>query len=356
MTEETLAPAAAEPITVTDDAGSPTPPEPQPQEAAEAPKAPSRREAFERAFKALDDRDTGQKSPPEDSASDDGRPRGPDGKFIAKNEGEVALKQPAKPEDVKTEADKAPVSEAPSRFSADAKAAWKDAPEAVRGEINRAISELESGLRMKDEQLAPLKPFFDMAQQHGVTVHGALGNYIRMEQALAKDLPTGMKLLAQNFGMTLEDFLAAVGGQAASAAPESEKDREILALNQKISQLQQQIGGVQETFQTQQHNTIMGQVEQFAAQNPRFDELSGEIVKLLQTGYASDLKTAYEIADRLNPAPQPEPPATPAPKPQQRQALSVTGAPNAGSNPGNRQPSASRTEALQRAFSASGLT
>lgn len=357
MTDEALSPAPAEPQAISEAPEAAQEPQEQPkapEPKAEAPKAaPSRQDALEKAFKTLEERDapkaeakteTKPDAKPEkaEAKSDGEQPRGPDGKFAPKE---------AKPEgaEVKAEkpAEKAPVSDAPSRFSVDARAAWKDAPESVRGEVNRAISELERGIQQKDEQLAPLKPYFDLAKQHGVTVHETLGNYLRMENALRANPAQGLQMLADRLGFDLTTM---------KPADSDVKDRKIAGLEQTINELRQQVGGVTQSIQQQREASTLQQVEAFASQNPRFDELSGEIAKLLQTGYASDLKTAYEIADRLNPAPQPEPPAPPAPPLQKRPAQSVTGAPNAGSNPVNRQPSANRTEALSRAFQAAGLT
>lgn len=337
--------------------------EPVDQDTTEAVKTPesgeeqpqrsqSAREALEKAFSAdLEDK-------PEAEENTDGPARGPDGKFVSKDAkpDEAKAKADADPkEDESAKADekpdKAPIAEPPSRFSADAKEAWNDAPKSVQGEIHRAISEMEKGLQQKDEQLAPLKPFMDMAEKSGTTVHDALNSYVRMEQLLRQNPQQGLAAIAQNMGMTLNGLLSKVTGQQPEQQQEA-KDQEILRLNQQIQQLQQQVGGVQQTFQQQQQQTVMSQVEKFAADHPRFDELSGEIARLLETGYASDLDDAYTKAERLNPLPQPE---APAPQPEaaaQPRSKSIKGAPSHGSNPAmNRTPSKNPREALERAFS-----
>ncbi|MEM9523127.1 MAG: hypothetical protein AAF982_03900, partial [Pseudomonadota bacterium] len=77
--------------------------------------------------------------------------------------------------------------------------------------------------------------------------------------------------------------------------------------------------------------------------------------RLLETGYASDLRDAYDKADRLNPAPHPAASAAPPPPVQTRPALSITGAPGAGSDPDARRASKTRSEAIARGFSRAGL-
>lgn len=326
--EEMTAPAPAEEI------AAPASLEPQSApEASPEPSSPpvSRRDAIERALAKVDG-DAGDDAPK-------AQERGADGKFVAKA-GEAPQEQ--------TPAPKSPLSEAPERFSPDAKAAWAQAPEAVRGEIKRAVAELEGGLRQKDEQLAPLKPFFDMARQHGVNLHDAVGNYVRMEQLLASDPRAGLEAIARNFGMTLEGLVAKAGGQSQPQGQDA-KDSEILALRSELQNLRGQVGNVSQTLQEQRHNAILADVERFAADHPRLDELAPDIARMLQTGFAADLADAYDKAALLKPAP------IPAPAPQPRLVRSVTGAPSAGSNPAGQALSKSRSEAIERAMRSSGL-
>ena len=310
--------------------------------ANDAPEAPvGRREALEKAFEAMD--------------KPEGPTRGPDGKFVARETAE----KPAEPvqqkaPDTKAPEVKTPLSEPPARFSADAKAAWEQAPEPVKGEIKRAIAEMERGIAEKDQALAPLKPYMDMAKQQGVALPEALGRYVAMEQLLYKDPIKGFEAIANNLGMTLGQLVGKITGQA----PEQQataKDQEILSLKNEIQALKGQFGQVSQTIEQQRQASVMSSVQQFAREHPRFDELAPDIAKMLQTGFAADLEDAYAKADRLNPAPQPAPVATTAPPAQTRPALSVTGAPTTGSNPALRKPSNSRREALINAFGAAGL-
>jgi hypothetical protein len=339
-----------------------SPAAPSPQETPAAPEAPAepkveaagdkprtRREALEAALNKVSEEPKAETS--------EGPARGPDGKFLPKDATAAPtapLEAPKAPEaKPDSQEAKTPLSDPPTRFSADAKAAWKDAPEPVKGEIKRAITELETGLKRYQQVVEPLKPYVEMAQKQGTTVHEALGNYVRMEQMLRQNPAQGLRALAQNMGITPADVASMLTGQAAPQG--NDKDREIIALRNEIQGLKQQFGQVSQTVQQTRTQAIEQSVQDFAAKNPRFDELADEIARMLQTGYASDLQDAYAKADRLNPAPQP-PAFVPPPTPQTRPALSVTGAPSSGSNPANRQPSATRREALMRAMGAAGLS
>lgn len=349
MSEFEATPAPAEPEVIAE-AESPTPPEPQ---------ETSMERAFREAGITSDEtpKEVAAEKDAEQPATPDGdRPRGPDGKFVAKEPAQTPEKAVDGDSKAETpETPKEPVSAAPTRFSSDAKAEWEKAPKSVRGEVSRAISELEAGIAQKNEQLEPLKPFFDMAQQHGVQLHETLDRYVKMENALRSNPRAGMEALAGNFGMTLPDFIAQVTGKQ----PEGDQtqNRQVLALQQQVQHLQEQLGTVTTAMQSKDESAVLQEVNAFAAENPRFEELMPEIQRLIETGYASDLKEAYDVAERLNPAPQPNPAPVPQPAPAQtRVQKSVTGAPSAGSNPVNRTPSKTVNESISRAFAQTGLS
>lgn len=348
MNDEVTAPAEESPV-VEAPVESTVPAEAQTEAQTEAPKDEelrSRQESIQRAFDAIEKQD---ESPAEVKQDEQGRLRSPDGKFA---------KDPESAEEAQAEPDKGQPEKpdsAPARFSADARAEWEKAPASVRGEIGRAIKELESGIQQKDAQLAPLKPYFELASQHGVSLADTMQRYVNMENALREDMRGGLDAIAQNFGMTFDDMVAkATGGKSTS----DEKDRQIVSLGQQVQQLTQQMTSLSQGIQDQTTRTIESEIEAFSADKPAFDYLQGDIAAFLQDGTAANLQEAYELAlgraqelmGVLNP-PQPKP----TPPAQTREALSVTGAPGSGSNPTPRKPSNSRQEAIQRAFSATGL-
>lgn len=364
MTDENEVTAPAEPSPTPETPailgdGAPTPPNPEP-ESTQEPR--SRLDSIEKAFADIDAEAPTAEAKPEPKTDDQGRLRGPDGKFAPK-EPSAELK-PEAPKEAEP-ADKGLISEPPDRFSADAKVAWKDAPEPVQGEIKRAITELESGLAQKDAQLEPLKPFFDMAQQHDVKVHEVMGNYVRMEQLLAKDMRAGLTVLAQNFGISFEQMIAQATGQAPQGQADP-RDAQIASLTAELHDLKNMVTGVSDTVSQSQEKDLVQQIETFAADKPAFDYLENDIAALLtqnpgmtlDQAYGAAFENAQKLMAALNPPPNPEPESNPAPSAvpaQPRPQRSVTGAPNAGSDPDTRQPSRTRTEALQRAFSAAGV-
>lgn len=332
----------------------------------------SARDAIDRAFASLEQGDTQEAdaaaAAPAQKAE---RDRNPDGTFAPKKD--MAQADPAKAEATATEAPKADAAadtaadDAPARFSADAKAAWKDAPPAIKGEVKRALSELEGGLNQYRERLAPyqgLEQFAQLASQGGKNLATVMQNYYGAEQMLRQNPAQGVAHILSNLGISPQEVAAAIL-QVEPNQQAAQSDRTIYELRQQVQQLQQQVGTVAQTFEQQQAAEAMLMIEQFKANKPRFDELREDMQFFVAHGKASTLDEAYALAERLNPAPQVTPPpasapATAAPSPipaaqTRKAALSVTGAPASGSNPTTRKAPSSARGAIDNAFASLGL-
>jgi hypothetical protein len=354
MTDEatTVAAEAAAPEAVTD----------APVEAPVREVEATPRGAIDRAFASLE-----ETTKPAEPTTED-RPRGPDGKFAPKETAE-AVANPAekpvseqKPVDATVEPEKPATTfvEPPKRFSPDAKAAWDKAPEPVRAEVTRAVTELEKGLAEYQQRWEPLKEYDALARQHGTTIDTALKNYIGIEQKLAADQVAGLTQICENMGFSLRDVAAHVMGQTPDQAA-SATDAANRQLRQELAALKQELSGVSTTIKSQTEQATLKQIEAFSADKPRFEELSNDIAFFLQNGRAQDLQEAYNLAERLNPAPQAPAPApavesAPAAPAQPRKGnLSLSGAPSSGSNPANRKPPSTARDALDTAFARVGM-
>lgn len=332
----------------------------------------TRREALDKAFASLDNSKPAQEvaKPAENDAKAKGeRVRNPDGTFAPATADKSATITPpdAGQVEVKPVEPVQPIEDAPARFSPDAKAAWKNAPPAIRGEIKRAITELEGGLQQKNEKLqqfAGLEQYVPLVQQGGKTIAQVFENYVGFERMVRQNPVQGTMHLLSNLGISANEVAAAILGQEPSQQA-AQSDRTIYELRQHIQRLEQQVGTVAQTFEQQQAAEAMRMVEQFKANKPRFDELRNDMQFFMAHGKASTLDEAYALAERLNPGqqvtPQPAPaPAQAAPSPipaaqTRKAALSVTGSPAAGSNPAARKGQSSRRGALDAAFASVGL-
>lgn len=318
------------------------------------------RSAIERAFVEVDKADVGDV--PVDPVKSEGQERGPDGKFVAKDTSKV---EGAKDEATEPGEDAAKpltnFTEPPKRFSADAKAVWGGAPEPVRAEITRAITELEKGIEQYRADFEPFREFDQKLKASGQDFKTVVSHYIGIESMLAQNPLKGLDTICQNMGMSLRDVAAHVMGQTPDQSA-SAQDATIRELRQEIAALKEGLGGVSNTIRTQSEQSVLAQIAEFSADKPRFEELSNDIAFFLQNGRANDLQEAYELAERLNPAPQTTAPAAAAPAAQpaapaqpRKGNLSLSGAPSSGSNPANRKPPSSARDALDNAFAKVGM-
>jgi hypothetical protein len=251
--------------------------------------------------------------------------------------------------------------EAPARFSADAKAAWSGVPDSVKGEVGRAFRELESGMARYQEAFEPLRSYFHMASQSNTTVHDALERYTALDGALISEEP-GTRLQAiesilDYAGITPRQYASFVLGQRPDET-QARNDETVRDLRQQVNSLHHHLGGITKSIQDRYEDETLRQVEAFAEANPRLNEpeLQMTVLRLLQTQMASDLQGAYEMAERLTPAPNRVALNPKLNAAQTRNGnLTVTGAPGAGSNPARRKAPSTARESVDGAFASLGL-
>lgn len=251
--------------------------------------------------------------------------------------------------------------EPPARFSADAKAAWQGVPDSVKGEVGRAFRELETGLGQYQQAFEPLKPYFQLASQSNTSVHEALERYTALDGALVSEEPQArlhaIESVLDYAGITPRQYAAFILGQKPTEA-QSEYDQTIRELRRQVATLHDHLGGVTRSIQQRHEDETLQHVEAFAEANPRLKEPEFQmtVLRLLQTQMADDLQGAYNMAERLAPAPiRSTHPSRPSPAQTRNGNLSVTGAPGSGSNPAKRKAPATARESVDSAFASLGL-
>lgn len=252
-------------------------------------------------------------------------------------------------------------STAPTRFMKEAQAAWNNTPEEVRAETHRAINELEGGLakyKEGSERWTELAEFDALARQHSTTIKQTLSNYVAADQLIARDPVKGIEHVLKSHGISLVDFAEHVLDREVGSQS-SANDPVITGLRQQIDNLTKQLQDTQTQQRTSVRERIDAEVAAFQKAHPRVADpaFESEMAFFISSGKAKTLQEAYELAERLIPAPKGPNVANPDPADQTRKAsLSLTGAPDAGSNPavaGKR--SRSIRDAVQRAAQQTGL-
>jgi uncharacterized protein YukE len=154
---------------------------------------------------------------------------------------------------------------------------------------------------------------------------------------------------------------------------QSQADATIRDLQTKIDKLEQQVGGVTQTFQRQREGDIHDHVTKWAADRPQFDLYAPHIAAEMREGAASlDDAEARVFAKfpafaalakqggKPAPAADPNPAAASAAAAADLEAQtlkgqkSIAGAPGPGSNPAARKRSKSIDDAIDAAFAAAG--
>jgi len=357
------------------------PPAPEPKPEAKPEPSKSNREALEKAFSEVKARKEGEKpaaqpkdAKPTEAQKEPQKPetaRQPDGRFAPREGAQQAPEAQQQPTQNQGQppAQSSPHRDAPSRFDDAAKSEWQNAPESVKGAIHRTIRELEQGhqkYKADAEAFEPIRKYADMAKQAGQPLDKVLETYVGLEHMIEQNPIGALEKIAQMKGFTLRQVAEHVLGQDPDQQAH-QRDHEIMSLKQTIARLEQQVGGVTQTFQRQAEEKTLASVQEFAASHPRFDELAEDIGFFLTAGRAQDLAGAYELAERLNPAPSPSKPLIPADstapaqtrtegQPNPAGQKSISGAPSSGSDPTrSAPPSSSNREALRKAFARQGL-
>jgi hypothetical protein len=357
-------------------------PQPAPEPKPEEKKAPSTREALDKAFKTVEAKQAEAKKPeakppaevkaeakapkveakPEPAKADEGRDP-VTGKFTPKAVSEKPA-DAAKPVDAAKPSHTA--EDAPARFTETAKAKWASADPEIRGEVRRMERELTEGYQKHKaaaDRDGSLAEFHDMATKSGTTVKDAMARYVGIENKLRQDLLGGLDEVVSNATQgkySLRDIAAHVMGQKPEEV-QSQSDATIRELKQTVQRLEQQIGGVTQTITKQREQSTLTEINAFAEKHPRFEALSNDIAFFMTTGRAKDLPEAYELAERLNPAPAkateipPKVAETAADTPDLAEQIrkgskSPSGDPSPGSEPAVRKPSKSNREAVDRSF------
>ena len=279
------------------------------------------------------------------------------------NQGQTAQQQPAKYQPLH---ETAPFRDPPPRFSEQAQADWHGAPESVRGAVHQMQREFAGAYQKYREAaqvIEPIRPFHEMAQQHGTTLEKALTNYVGMEQKLRSDLIGGLDVIVNNLGLKGQDgrpiTLQDVAHHVLSMTPEQRRmtsqGNQTQAIDMRMGQLHQTVESLAQTVSQMQYQNhfqhTRSAIDVFADSHPRFDELSDLIKNELDHGYS--LEDAYQRATLLRPGTA-QAAQTRNTSAQTRPSKSISGAPDTGLSD-RRSPKAdgkhpTRQEALQRAY------
>lgn len=258
----------------------------------------------------------------------------------------------------------------PKRFDEAAKKDWEHVPESVRGSINRMQREYENGIekyRRDAEEYGTLREYRELAKAQNTDIKSALDNYVSLDRLLTQNPIAGLEKIVSNLGLkdqqgqpvTLRSIAAAISGQTPDQVSR-QYDIQMQSLRQELEQSRQQITQMTQYVEQQKQQVKLretqSEIDAFAAEHPRFEELQEYIAETLQKYPASSnipvrerLADAYAVAAARYPAPDAAHTGTTSAlaqtQTQRNRAKSITGSPSAGA-----QVSTSQTRRAKRSL------
>lgn len=282
--------------------------------------------------------------------------------------------------------------EAPKWMTKQSAAEWQKLPEVVREEVVKRSEAFDKGIQQYKEgaeRWTDLAEYAQMSEQYyKQPLKDTLKNYAQLDRDLSnpetalgalEKIVSGMKYQAED-GNTynwdlpqLAQFILDQNERGVSSFqnPQADLQRKLDEALSRIDKFEQGMSE-RETQRMQEQRerstkTIESQIETFAKANPRFDELFPDMEMILSSPKfqksgdpVADLKSAYEKAERLNPAPSLSPPAPALPAQDtaaqtRRGTASITGAPSGSTPAGKRVVASSPREAARMALSKMGM-
>lgn len=236
-----------------------------------------------------------------------GSERGPDGKFVAKadkaEEGpEITEKELPASEDAPVIPDRYGVP--PNYAKAGIRESWKDLPANVRQELHEREKEFHQQLTKYDEDRnfgkqvkQVVGPYEGFIKSLGADPVQAVDYLIKTDYALRTAPPEQRKALflnaAKDYGITF--------GEQEITAPANDPRME--TLQQRLDRLENAERSAKEAEQLAEQRSIDAQIADFSSrpENVYFDRVSPTMAALLQSGQASSLEQAYEMAVYADP-------------------------------------------------------
>lgn len=234
------------------------------------------------------------------------RPRGPDGKFAAKETPEPEIEPEAAPEPVEEPIAPDPFALAPQYAKKAVKENWSSLPAEVRQELHEREKEVHQQFTRFDEERnfgkavkQVVAPYEGFIKSLGADPVQAFDYLIRTDYNLRTAPPEQRKAMflqaAKDYGIEFND--AGYGIDApANGTPAA--DPRIETLQERINRLEFERNNDIQAAQERERQTLDQQIESFASDpaHAYFDRLRPMMAALLQSGQAENLDKAYEMA------------------------------------------------------------
>lgn len=207
--------------------------------------------------------------------------------------------QPAQSEEVQRP-------EPPKSWKAEKRAVWDKLDPDTAAYLHQREQEQAKGFEeyraVREPLYKEIEPYLAEIRQNGGSPEAVTRDLFYTFKLLRSgDEGTRLQTLvnvAHSVGIPLQQML-----QQSAALPahmQQHIDPAVMAANQRARNAEMQATQLQAQQQAEANAAAVAQVEAFKQTHPHVDELATEMQRLLQTGMASDLESAYSKALRLN--------------------------------------------------------
>lgn len=197
---------------------------------------------------------------------------------------------------------------APSTWTKEALQEWAQIPERAKQEIlkreddmMRGLEQYKTAANLGQQYDTVVEPYRAVLAAENINPVELFQNFAANHYLLSRGTPEQKVQLAanmlQHYQIDLNALLTQFNRMPAPADPRVQN------LERQVQTLTQTLTTQQQTAQQQAEAAALADIEQFAADpaHPFFNELIGDIGKLMEAGVATTLKDAYEKAVYANP-------------------------------------------------------
>lgn len=230
---------------------------------------------------------------------------------------EAKAEQPAKEEQKQEEQPRTRYSEPPTKFLPEARTKWANVPNEIKSEFHRVTQEYEHEVSEHRQFREELREYEDLAKQNGVTIKDTMSRYVAADRALNQDFGRGVAQMAQmyghtpaqaiaavmqGFGVTPQQYIQAVTQNPALAQVRAPQMQAQQAPEPRQSQIDPEKLTSQIKAQLRAEMTAEQTVSQFASSRPDFGQLAPQIKGILDSGvidrlYGSGLSYEDKLAE-----------------------------------------------------------
>lgn len=228
------------------------------------------------------------------------RPRDESGRFAkqAQETEQKPIEVQQEPQEAQAESQQ--VKPRPSSWKKDYEDQWTKLDPTLQDYIAQRESEFAKGVstyKQNWDSVEPIyeamQPFMPLLQQHNIQPQQWISNLGNAHKALALGSPEEklqmFARLANDYGVNL----GALTGQ-------QQYDPQFSMITQELGQVKNQLAEFQQQREAQEMASLQNDIEAFKQNAPHFEDVRETMAQLLQSGVASDLKTAYDKAIRLH--------------------------------------------------------